>query len=172
MFRVCRNCCYFEGCGYRSPALQAGGDWFESSTAHQSFNPCRPAWDRGFFVAGAFWAGELSNLLLLEEKRGIFFGSDLMFSFGESHGKVTEGDVCQPHGCGAPRTKYRRFELHPTVFRNRPIPSISISSTSPALRNSGGFCPIPTPDGVPVMTMSPGSRTIPADNWLIRKGMS
>ena len=32
-------------------------------------------------------------------------------------------------------------------------------TTSPALRNCGGFMPSPTPGGVPVTTMSPGSST-------------
>ena len=46
-----------------------------------------------------------------------------------------------------------------TVWRWRPRPSISSSITSPALRYCGGFITEPTPGGVPVVTMSPGSST-------------
>ena len=35
--------------------------------------------------------------------------------------------------------------------------------TSPAFRNSGGFFPRPTPGGVPVVMMSPGSKIMFAD---------
>src|SRR5258708_4642469 len=34
------------------------------------------------------------------------------------------------------------------------MPSVT---TSPTLRNFGGFMPVPTPGGVPVVTMSPGN---------------
>ena len=37
-----------------------------------------------------------------------------------------------------------------------PMPSISMETTSPGLRNSGGFRAAPTPSGVPVETTSPG----------------
>ena len=37
-----------------------------------------------------------------------------------------------------------------------PMPSIVIETTSPGLRNSGGFRPAPTPSGVPVEMTSPG----------------
>src|SRR6059036_3002591 len=39
---------------------------------------------------------------------------------------------------------------------NVPIPSISIVTVSPALRNSGGLRPAPTPSGVPLEITSPG----------------
>src|SRR6186997_1235560 len=38
-----------------------------------------------------------------------------------------------------------------------PRPSQPSSTTSPTLRNFGGFMPSATPDGVPVTMMSPGS---------------
>src|SRR6266508_473361 len=41
-----------------------------------------------------------------------------------------------------------------------PSPSISTRISSPALRNSGGLRPAPTPDGVPVAITSPGSSAI------------
>jgi hypothetical protein len=41
------------------------------------------------------------------------------------------------------------------------MPSVT---TSPALRNCGGFMPMPTPGGVPVVMMSPGIRVM---NWLM-----
>src|SRR5262249_31721444 len=40
--------------------------------------------------------------------------------------------------------------------RSVPIPSISIVTTSPAFRNSGGLRPAPTPSGVPLEITSPG----------------
>jgi len=43
------------------------------------------------------------------------------------------------------------------THRWRPRPSIVSSTTSPAARNSGGFIPMPTPGGVPVITTSPAS---------------
>jgi hypothetical protein len=35
---------------------------------------------------------------------------------------------------------------------------------SPARKYTGGFCPSPTPGGVPVLMMSPGSNGM---NWLM-----
>ena len=48
---------------------------------------------------------------------------------------------------------------HPATIgvRSTPMPSPSISTTSPAFMNTGGFWKMPTPAGVPVETMSPGS---------------
>ncbi len=40
--------------------------------------------------------------------------------------------------------------------RSVPMPSISIVTTSPGLRNSGGLRPAPTPSGVPLEITSPG----------------
>ena len=40
--------------------------------------------------------------------------------------------------------------VYPTVFSSFPIPLISHLTTSPFLRNFGGFIPIATPPGVPV----------------------
>lgn len=37
-----------------------------------------------------------------------------------------------------------------------PMPSISLTRTSPAFKNSGGFLLMPTPAGVPVRIKSPG----------------
>lgn len=42
------------------------------------------------------------------------------------------------------------------VFLIFPMPSISLTRTSPAFKNSGGFLLIPTPAGVPVRIKSPG----------------
>ena len=48
-----------------------------------------------------------------------------------------------------------------TVFLNVPIFSISISTKSPGDKNLGfGFMKTPTPAGVPVAIMSPGSKVI------------
>ena len=46
-------------------------------------------------------------------------------------------------------------------LRKIPMPSISISKTSPARIHAGGLRAWPTPDGVPVTTRSPGSSVIP-----------
>src|SRR5208337_5534795 len=69
-----------------------------------------------------------------------------------------------------PRAKLRSrgrsfvmFGLQTTRCRCEPRMSPSSSTTSPRLRNCGGFMPRPTPWGVPVMTTSPGSRVM---NWL------
>ena len=45
-----------------------------------------------------------------------------------------------------------------TVLVMAPMPSISHVTTSPGLRNRGGFRKQPTPGGVPVKMTSPGSR--------------
>lgn len=69
--------------------------------------------------------------------------------------------------CGDDRRKVG-VELSPSVqfvamsdtafigVTSLPIPSISISTTSPGLRNCGGFRPAPTPSGVPLEITSPG----------------
>src|SRR5690625_1654010 len=44
-----------------------------------------------------------------------------------------------------------------TFCRELPRPSIPSSTSSPGLRYTCGFMPIPTPSGVPVVTISPGS---------------
>ena len=43
-----------------------------------------------------------------------------------------------------------------TGFVNRPMPSISTSTRSPACKKTGGFRANPTPCGVPVLMTSPG----------------
>ncbi len=53
---------------------------------------------------------------------------------------------------GSPGSSWRQ------TFSSRPIPSISTTMTSPEARNRGGLRKTPTPDGVPVAMMSPGSR--------------
>ena len=50
-----------------------------------------------------------------------------------------------------------------TFWRWTPRPSMPSSIRSPALRYCGGFCPMPTPGGVPVEMTSPGMRLM---NWL------
>lgn len=45
-----------------------------------------------------------------------------------------------------------------------PIPSMVVTSSSPAARNRCGSRAIPTPDGVPVKMMSPGSNATMADS--------
>src|SRR2546421_7861156 len=47
-----------------------------------------------------------------------------------------------------------------TGLRMRPMRSISTSTTSPSCKKSGGVRLNPTPDGVPVAMISPGSRVM------------
>src|SRR5437762_9780895 len=54
-----------------------------------------------------------------------------------------------------------------TTFLSTPIPSTSVSITSPALRNSGGLRANPTPLGVPVAIISPGSNVMPLERIAI-----
>lgn len=49
-----------------------------------------------------------------------------------------------------------------------PSDSISLSITSPALRNSAGFLCIPTPAGVPVKITSPGRSVIDLEEHKIK----
>src|SRR5262249_59082175 len=49
-----------------------------------------------------------------------------------------------------------------------PSPSMPRRTTSPALRNCGGFMPRPTPGGVPVMITSPGSITKNCEQYQTR----
>ena len=60
-------------------------------------------------------------------------------------------DLAQGNYFGIP--SYIAFENYADVFRNTPIPSISISTTSP-----GSIGPMPA--GVPVMMTSPARRVI------------
>ena len=54
------------------------------------------------------------------------------------------------------------------MLRSTPIFSIWHSTTSPGFRNLGGSKPMPTPEGVPVAMMVPGSRVMPEDSsWII-----
>ena len=46
-------------------------------------------------------------------------------------------------------------------FDSTPMPSMSISQVSPGFIQSGGLRGWPTPDGVPVKQMSPGSSVMP-----------
>ena len=54
-----------------------------------------------------------------------------------------------------------------TVFRNVPRWSISTSTASPGLSQTGGFRAMPTPGGVPVKIRSPGSRVKTCDRYAI-----
>ena len=55
-----------------------------------------------------------------------------------------------------------------TRFRRTPIPSTSVSITSPTWSHSCGVRPMPTPSGVPVEMMSPGSSVQPQREHLDR----
>ena len=71
-------------------------------------------------------------------------------------------------------------DMTPTKFRygatmstcRIPMPSTSPSTLSPGFKNTGGTRAKPTPDGVPVLIMSPGSNVKPADKLSIVVGMS
>ena len=57
-------------------------------------------------------------------------------------------------------------------LRRIPIPSISISQESPGFIQTGGFRAKPTPSGVPVTMMSPGSSVIASVRISTRVGTS
>src|ERR1041385_3099195 len=59
-----------------------------------------------------------------------------------------------------------------TSTSNVPLPSISPSTLSPGLRNTGGTRAKPTPEGVPVLMISPGSSVIPAERLSMVVGIS
>lgn len=52
---------------------------------------------------------------------------------------------------------------HTISLYKLPNPSISHLILSPDFKNSGGLYPIPTPSGVPVLIISPGSKQ---GSWL------
>src|SRR5579883_2504059 len=58
-----------------------------------------------------------------------------------------------------------------TLFRSVPMPSISVSTTSPSCRYSGGLRAKPTPLGVPVAMISPGSSVMPSESSAMIWGM-
>src|SRR6516225_768816 len=68
----------------------------------------------------------------------------------------------------------KKADGHPpaatTGFRSTPSFSISTSTTSPGLRNTGGLRNAPTPSGVPVAMMSPGSKVMLAEVNSISSG--
>src|SRR5262245_21632644 len=57
-----------------------------------------------------------------------------------------------------PRDGHQVLQEGTTAFVRLPILSTHTSMTSPGFRYCGGFIPKPTPGGVPVKIMSPGSR--------------
>jgi hypothetical protein len=57
-----------------------------------------------------------------------------------------------------PNVVYSYLEISFTVLTIVPIPSTVASITSPSCNHSCGFRPAPTPDGVPVAIISPGSK--------------
>src|SRR3954469_2835003 len=59
-----------------------------------------------------------------------------------------------------------------TFWRCSPSPSMPSVTTSPALRNVGGFMPSPTPGGVPVVITSPGSITKNCEQYQTMCGIS
>src|SRR5437660_1906270 len=81
-------------------------------------------------------------------------------------GRLTDSLAVRPNrerGCN------RRATAYPctTGLRNSPTPSISTSTSSPGLRNTGGLRAAPTPGGVPVKIRSPGSSVITCErNWI------
>ena len=56
------------------------------------------------------------------------------------------------------------------AFLKTPSPSISTSATSPAFIKTGGLRNTPTPEGVPVAIMSPGSNVIASEINEINSG--
>ena len=67
----------------------------------------------------------------------------------------------------ADKERYRDLSAGATVLRSVPRPVISTSTTSPGFRND--FSTAPTPEGVPVAMISPGSSVA---NWLTQATVS
>src|SRR5205814_206946 len=63
-----------------------------------------------------------------------------------------------------PSELVEHYVLPWTLLRRMPMPSISTSTTSPIFMNSFGVRALPMPSGVPVMMMSPGASTHPAES--------
>src|SRR5260363_24886 len=66
----------------------------------------------------------------------------------------------------------RRHQIATTGCRMTPTPSTPASTTSPGHSHSCGLMPAPTPSGVPVAMMSPGSSVMPDEMSAIKAGMS
>src|SRR5450755_5072748 len=75
-----------------------------------------------------------------------------------------KGESAQP---GEDRSDHRIA----TALRNTPMCSISTSMTSPSVRKTGGSIAKPTPSGVPVAMISPGSSVMPLDNSAMMRGI-
>src|SRR5581483_268726 len=70
------------------------------------------------------------------------------------------------------RTSGRFFQGATISTWSTPMPSMSPSTLSPGFRNTGGTRAKPTPEGVPVLMISPGSSVMPADRLSMIVGMS
>src|SRR6185437_8002130 len=72
-------------------------------------------------------------------------------------------------GAHAPRNDVvgKRHGIHAAMISCRcsPRPSMPSVTTSPTLRNFGGFMPMPTPGGVPVAITSPGISVIISERY-------
>src|SRR6266702_1272772 len=66
----------------------------------------------------------------------------------------------------------RRHQIATTGCLMTPTPSTPASTTSPGHSHSWGVLPAPTPSGVPVAMMSPGSSVMPDEMSAIRTGIS
>src|SRR5690348_17433857 len=82
-----------------------------------------------------------------------FFG--FFFFFFQAEDGIRDGRVTGVQTCAFP------------ILRICPMPSISVSTISPALRYSGGLRAKPTPLGVPVAMISPGSSVMPCERMEI-----
>src|SRR5262249_9157480 len=83
-------------------------------------------------------------------------------------------DVVRRLGLGAPPEKVRVLATHETArtaFLSTPIPSTSISTTSPSASAIFGSRKTPTPSGVPVRITSPGSSVRACEMKLTSTGM-
>src|SRR5208283_4530196 len=58
-----------------------------------------------------------------------------------------------------------------TGFRSSPMAGMSTRTSSPGRNQRGGFLAAPTPDGVPVETMSPGSSVNTLDKYATSSGI-
>ena len=121
------------------------------------------------FTGRFFWGKELAGECHAERREeslvaGRFFAALSMTDETSVLPKPTRESLSPQVPWGRVEGPYLAFTM---VLRNRPMPSISVSMTSPAWRNSGGLRAKPTPLGVPVAIISPASRVMPVESKAI-----
>src|SRR5581483_3579639 len=137
--------------------------------------PARPRAQRGLVAARAVIDPEQDDprgggIQAIVKMRGAGAGVDRPGVGHRAGGIKRSGD-----GGGSARghrTSGRFFQGATISTWSTPMPSMSPSTLSPGFRNTGGTRAKPTPEGVPVLMISPGSSVMPADRLSMIVGMS